>query len=237
VSDYTEVAIIAAMEREIAPLIGNWALILAHSRRLYENGHVVAVAGGIGERSAAIATEKFLAFRQPKVILSVGLAGSLTPALAVGTVFVPTKVLRQDAEQAFTIHKGEAILLTAKETASPAKKKEWAERYQAQAVDMEAAAVAEVAARNGIRFAAVKAISDGPDFPMPLLDPFVAEDGQFHTGRLLAHAAIRPAMWSTLLQLRRNSGLATNALCGVLSRIRSAADVDELLEARAARAS
>src|SRR5690242_20484453 len=88
-NDVTEVAIVAAMEREVGPLIRNWSMILSQSSRVYERGHVVLVIGGIGERFVAEAAEKLLVFRQPDVILSVGFAGALQESLSVGTVIVP----------------------------------------------------------------------------------------------------------------------------------------------------
>ncbi len=234
--DTTEVAVIAAMEREVGGLIHDWTMILSHTLRVYESAHVVLVIAGIGMKCAVEAAEGILDFRQPSVIVSAGLAGGLDPALSVGTVVVPTKVLRQDSERAFTIDGGEGTLISAAGVLSPAAKRQIAERYRAQAVDMEAAAVAEVAERRGVRFAAIKAISDEVDFPMPAMDRFIGDDGEFSTGRLLAHAAIRPQMWPVLSQLRKNTEKASGALCKVLSRIRSAKDVDSLLKARAAKA-
>ena len=236
-SDSTEVAIVAAMEREVAPLIREWTMILGHSRRVYEKGHVILIAGGIGQRAAAEATEGILEFRQPKVILSVGLAGALDQSLSVGAVIVPTKVLRQDTGQAFTISGGEGTLLTSAQVAGAAQKREAGARFGAQVVDMEAAGVAEVAARRGVKFAAVKAVSDELDFPVPPMDRFIDAEGRFHTGRFAAHVAVRPQMWPILSQLRKNAAKASEALCKVLSQIRSAADVEDLLKARSAKAS
>lgn len=232
-NDYTEVAIVAAMEREVEPLIRDWTMILGHSRRVYEKGHVVLVAGGIGEKPAALAADGILAFRQPKVILSVGMAGALDPALSVGSVFVPTKVLRQDSNTAFTINGGQGTLLTATGVTSSGAKRELARRFQAQAVDMEAYGVAEVAKKRGVKFVAIKTVSDEFDFEMPSMDRFIDAAGHFHTGRFAVHAAIRPRMWPVLSQLRRNAAKATDALCEVLSQIKSAADVESLLRGRA----
>ena len=236
-NDSTEVAIVAAMEREVAPLIRDWTMILGHSRRVYEKGGVILIAGGIGPKCASEAADAVLGFRQPSVILSVGLAGALDSALSVGTVVVPTKVLRQDTEQAFTIEGGEGTLLTATTTADASQKREMAARFAAQVVDMEAAGVAEVARRRGVKFAAVKAVSDELDFPLPPLGRFVDAEGRFRTGRFVAHSVMRPRMWPVLSELRRNATRATEALCKVLSQIHSAADVEILLRTRSAKAS
>lgn len=236
-NDVTEVAIVAAMEREVGSLIRDWTMILAHFGHVYEKGHVVLVMSGIGGKFAAEAAEEILTFRAPEVILSVGFAGALEESLTVGTVVVPTKVLHQESGRGFTIDGGEGTLLTASGIATPAQKREVASRFGAQAIDMEAAAVAEVAQIRGVRFAAIKAISDDLAFPLPAMDRFVDAEGRFRTGRFVAHAAIRPRMWPVLSQLRGNSVKASNALCQVLAKIRSAADVDVLLNSRRAQAS
>lgn len=235
-NDTTEVAFIAAMEREVGEVTRSATLILSHDLHVYENGHTVIVISGIGADRAARAAEGILNFRQPSVILSVGLAGGLDPALSVGTVVVPTKVLRQDIEQAFTIDGGEGILLSGTQVLTPGLKRQVAARYEAQAVDMEAASVAEVAKRRGVRFAAIKAISDDLDFPMPPMERFIGDDGKFSTGRFIAYAALRPHMWPVLSQLRSNTEKASSALCRVVSQIRSAKDVDNLLKTWAVKA-
>ncbi len=236
-SDSTEVVIVAAMEREVEPLIQGWTMILSHSRRVFEKGKVVVIVGGIGPKFAAEATEGILSFREPEVIVSVGLAGALQPTMSVGTVLVPTKVLRQESQQTFTIDGGEGTLITSARIANADEKRQMAARFGAQAIDMEAAAVAEVAQRRGLKFAAVKAISDDLDFPMPPIGNFIGDGGEFRTGRFLAHAAFRPRTWPVLNQLRRNAERATSALCAVLAKIESAADVDSLLQSWSQKAS
>jgi adenosylhomocysteine nucleosidase len=236
-SDTTEVAIVASMEREVEPLIRDWTMILGHSLRVYEKGKVALVVGGIGERFAAEAARGILQFRQPKVILSVGLAGALDPAIAVGKVIVPTKVLRQTTGQAFTIDGGEGTLLTAAGVASAAQKRQLASSYGAQIADMEAAAVAEVAGKSRLKFAAIKAVSDELAFPMPPMDRFVDAEGKFQTGRFVAHIAFRPHVWPLVSRLRRNAEKASRALCDVLSRIHCVEDVWALLRSRELRVS
>ena len=47
---------------------------------------------------------------------------------------------------------------------------------------MEGAAVAQVANERGLKFAAMKAISDEAAFVMPPLNRFIDENGKFATG-------------------------------------------------------
>jgi adenosylhomocysteine nucleosidase len=228
-SDRTQVAIISAMEREIAPLVDGWEMIIGPRYHFYERNNVIVVSGGIGMQCAHDAADTLMTFRQPSVLISAGLAGSLQESLTVGTVMFPTKVLRAEDQQTFTIEGGEGTLVTVGSVTSVAEKSELASKYSAAAVDMEAAAVAEVAQARGVRFVAVKTISDELDFELPPMGRYIGPNGEFHTARFAVHAALRPAMWPTLARLRRNSEIAIKALCETLARITSAAEVDRVL--------
>jgi adenosylhomocysteine nucleosidase len=90
--------------------------------------------------------------------------------------------------------------------------------YGAHAVDMEAAEVARGAQARGVRFMAVKAISDESTFAMPSLDRFVGRDGHFRETLFAASLAMRPWLWPRFFQLARNSAKASRALCAELDR-------------------
>ncbi|MGE5111537.1 MAG: hypothetical protein ACM3JB_11805 [Acidobacteriaceae bacterium] len=227
-NDRTEVAIIAAMEREIAPLVRGWEMIFGPRYHYYERGNVIAVAGGIGPEAARQVTETLLTFRQPLVVISAGFAGALRQSLTVGSILVPTKVLSNEKEQTFRIGEGEGTLVSTAAIVNAAAKQALAAKYAADAVDMEAASVAEIAQSRGVRFLAVKAVSDDARFAMPPLGRFIDDHGKFRTSRFVAYASVRPGMWAALGKLKRNTDQAANALCEYLGRINSAADVDLL---------
>ena len=228
-SDRTEVAIVAAMEREIAPLVRGWNVILGPRYRFFERGNVIAFAGGIGPRAARQAAETVLTFRQPALIVSAGFAGALRESLPVGAVIVPTKVLRLPEQQTFSIENGEGTLVSVAEIVNPSVKQELKNKYAADAVDMEAASVAAVAEARGVRFLAVKAISDEASLELPPMSRFIDSRGEFQTFRFAVHAAVRPALWSALGRLKRNADKAANALCEFLARIDSAASFNQLI--------
>ncbi len=234
-NDRTEVAIVAAMEREIAPLVRGWEMILGPRYHYYERGNVIVVCGGIGQKCARNAAESVLTFRQPAVVISAGLAGSLRRDLPVGTLIVPTKVLRPDSDLEVTIEGGAGTLLSIDSVASPAAKQQFAGKYKADAVDMEAAAVAAVARGKGARFLAIKAISDELGFEMPAMDAFIGPNGEFHTARFALHTVVRPGTWPLVRKLQRNTNKAVQVLCDALAKIGRADDVDQFL--RVARAS
>jgi hypothetical protein len=81
---------------------------------------------------------------------------------------------------------------------------------------MEAAAVARAAAARGVRFAAVKVISDEVGLQIPGMgmdqQKLVTPSGQFRTARFAGFIAIRPWTWPAALRLARNSRRAALAL-------------------------
>ena len=90
---------------------------------------------------------------------------------------------------------------------------------------MEAAAVARAAAARGVRFAAVKAISDEVGFSLPGMSHpgmnqrtgFIDSSGEFQTGRFARFIMIRPWTWAAALRLARNSNRAALALSAWLA--------------------
>jgi len=211
------IAIIVALERELAPFVRNWKLVSfsysGHEFRAYEHESLVAIAGGIGRRAAEIAAQAIVAQYKPQVLISAGLAGALLHSLKVGSVITPNVVVDAATGKEYRSEVGGGVLVTADEIANTTSKATLVEKFHALAVDMEAAAVAEVAQQNAIAFRCVKAISDEADFVMPPLIQFVDETGSFQNGRFMAWAALRPRQWPKVISLARNSSRASLALC------------------------
>jgi len=232
-SDGTKIVIVAAMEREISGLVQGWEWRWldipegGFKAKCWTRGQVAAVAVGTGWERASLGTKVVIETFRPELVTSVGYSGSLTSELAVGDLLVPAQVV---GFANATIHRtglGDGILVTAAGVAGAAEKAELARRYGAVAVDMEAAAVAEVAAAAGTRFAAVKAISDAADDRMEFLAAFVSPGG-FRTAAFLAHVASRPWLWGAVARLGRNSQKAAATLTKALQEL--AAEPEKFLE-------
>jgi adenosylhomocysteine nucleosidase len=226
-----DVGIIAALYREIAPLVrgSDWR----SSRRMgpgyqaYEHENVLLVCSGIGGEPARKTAEALIASVSPSVLLSVGLAGALTPTLKAGSIFFPAMVL--DAATGSLIDSSlmpevagfvrSGVLVSASGVVSPESKHLLAAKYDGDAVDMEAASVAQVAAKHGARFLALKAISDEYNFPMPDLCPYIDPEGRFLTGRFVLRTALRPSTWPVVGKLASNSGKAAQELSAVLRNL------------------
>lgn len=218
-----KVAIVAALEREIWPLVRNWRLVeREHEGRrfkfLEDGSKVVLVCGGIGPEAARRATEAVIALYKPEIVQSVGFAGALDPALRVGDVFSPARVIDAKDGSSVNLHSGSGLLLSFASIASAEQKAKLAEAYGAQAIDMEASAVANGARSHSLGFAVTKVISDEFDFAMPALDRFISSDGQFHSGRFLGFVGVRPWLWAKVIGLARRSKKAAKTLCHELHR-------------------
>jgi adenosylhomocysteine nucleosidase len=222
VPETAKIAIIAALEREVRLLVRHWRPVEREyeggSFKFFESGRAVLVCGGIGAEAARRATEAVIAFYAPKLVHSVGFAGALDQALKVGDIFSPSRVVDAKDGSRLETGTGRGILVTVAAVASAEQKRKLAENYGAQAVDMEAAAVARGAQTHGIEFKATKAISDEVSFEMPSLDYSVDSRGRFRTGRFAVFALLRPWLWGRVIHLARNSVKASQALCAELTK-------------------
>ena len=218
----TKVAIVAALEREVRPLIKGWqAVDREHDGRKYrffEHGQIVLVCGGIGASAARRATEAVIVFYHPAQVVSAGFAGALNSTLKVGEVFIPARVVDSQDASSTEIHTGQGVLVSFAEIASPEQKAKLAYAFGAQAVDMEASAVARGAHARGVGFMAVKAVSDESDVVLPQMHRYVSPEGKFRTAAFAAAVAVRPWMWARTVRLARNSSRASRALCDWLER-------------------
>ena len=103
-------------------------------------------------------------------------------------------------------------LLTLDHVARPDEKRALAQKYQAPLVDMEAAAVARVAAGRNTPFYCFKGISDGYNDNLPDFNRFLGTNGQLQMPALVTYALLHPKYWSPLRQLGRQSQAAARNL-------------------------
>jgi adenosylhomocysteine nucleosidase len=208
------------MERELLPLVHGWKAVNFHHEnrgyRAYENNNVVALAAGIGARAASRAANAAVAQYQPALLVSAGFAGALIRSLKVGNVISPNVIVDAANGNEYRCDAGGGVLVSATEISGGASKQDLAQRFHALAVDMEAAAVAEIARSHQIGFRCVKAISDEADFVLPPLNDFVNAEGNFRSARFALWASIRPWRWPQVIALGRNSHKAAKALCNWL---------------------
>ncbi len=181
----------------------------------------VPVAVGGGDAAGAARAAQLLA---PAVrgFVSFGLAGGLDPALHPGTLLVPDRVV--DGDEAWptdpdlqaalgggTGH----VLLGGGTLLATAAAKRAAREAGAQAVDLESAAVARVAAAAGKTFAVLRAVCDEAELDLPYA-ALVALDGSGRIGaaRVALATLRRPWQIPALLGLARDAARARAALAG-----------------------
>ncbi len=210
------IAIVAAMPVELAPLLRGLSSQQVDGVALFELPEAMVAIGGIGEARARHAAEVVIEHAQPKLLVSAGMAGAISPRLKVGDVGRIREVVDVATGDRYLTRGGEWVLATSQEVSNAAEKQSLLTKYGADVVDMEGAAEAQVAKERGLEFAAVKAISDDASFVMPPMNRFIDANGRFETKRFLVYVALRPKWWAALGKIRKNSGIASVNLCSAV---------------------
>lgn len=218
-----DVGLVAALGMEVAPFVGR-CLPVQHYKGdrfqirglLLHDLRLAVVESGPGANLAARATQVLLDGHQPDWILSVGFSGALQPHLKVGDLVVADAIVDRE---------GKGLKVDVRMQSAPkeglyvgkfanvdqivrtiADKQSLAEATGAIAVDMESLAVARVCGERGIKFMAVRVISDdmSKDLPAEILSVF-GNTGFLRAGAVLRALWNRPSSWSDMWQLREQS--------------------------------
>ena len=225
-TEQIKTAFIVAMQREVQPLleecepmtvddflsVQDSTQTLRHPQSVYRWENGIVVCSGPGYKNAASAAKQAIDRFSPEMVVSIGFAGALAPGMKVGDIFVPRHIVSERTGSAFTSPRGNGSLVTADTVAGGDRKRVLFARFHAQAVDMEAAAVAAVAASRDCEFLALKVISDELDTRIDFFEPFLRPEG-FRIAAFLAHLSVRPWLWPTVFGLRRDSCRAAENLC------------------------
>jgi len=201
------VVVLAALPPEVGPL----------ARGLRGVPDVRVVATGVGLRRAAAVARR----EGPGagLLVSAGCCGGLAPAAVAGTLVVPRRVLRDSSEGETPPPDGTwgsrlrdaaraaghlclegAIVSVRRALATAEEKRACRERTGADAVDMETASVAQVAAELGVPYVSIRVVLDtaGEAIPQAPLDA----DGRLELRRLLLLAHPRTLLSLAALALR-----------------------------------
>lgn len=197
---------------------------LAAEARLARPWNLAIATGGGTARGAAAAADRLA----PSVtaLISFGLAGGLDPRLRPGDLVVPTRVV--DGPEAWdtdprlnhllggpTPH----VLLGGGTVLASVHAKARAFQAGSHAVDLESAAVARAAARNGLPFAVLRAVCDPAHRALPHA-ALAALDAQGRIGflRVALAALAHPMELPALLALARDAARARRQL---VNRVRA----------------
>ncbi|MEX1244854.1 MAG: hypothetical protein WEB59_14885 [Thermoanaerobaculia bacterium] len=219
------VAILAALEEEVAAI----------RRALRAWAGVVTACTGDGPRRAASGAARLLEQHRPSALIGAGIAGALSPGLAVGDIVVarrvrsaigdtpgPDKGLLRRALSAGNAKAGTLVTVDRPVVSAVAKAALAAAAGgdAVLAVDMESAAWAREAAVRGIPYLIVRVISDTAEEELPdFLPDCVGADGSIRRGEVARRALLHPGSWGTLLRMRRRLLVASGALGAFLAEI------------------
>ena len=212
-------AIIAAMPGELKPLVRGWS----HQRGgpvdlwrwKYEEGEWIAACSGAGRDAATRAFAAAESTGPLDLVLSMGWAGGLTSAMRTGQSYRVSVVIDARTGERFQAAKfslGDHLLVTSPKVAGEFEKHRLATAYNADLVDMEAAAIARLAQMRGIPFYVIKGVSDGLNDKLPDFNRFILPDGRFNMAGMVLFSILRPWHWPSLVRMGENSRKASQIM-------------------------
>ena len=217
--------IVAADPYELAP----FAKQLAHCEgftqvnRQAARGETAAgdavrmTAFGPGFRAATRAANAILAAGPVDLLISTGTCGALDPQLQLRDIVVDARFTQPQTEMGYR----RGAIVSQDRVASTADEKRTLAR-QGVAVEMESAAVREVAEHHHVKFACIKCVSDTAHESLPLdFNGYRANDGGFSKWRIVAALLASPfRLIPAIGQLQRQSREAAETLGGFLAGCR-----------------
>ena len=210
------IGVIAALPGELKPLVKGWQ----QRGQLYigqiGEAECIATAGGVGAGAATHACELILAEGKIDALVSYGWAGAISCGLKPPGAYVIAEVVDSRSNEHFqTASEGGQRLVTLDHIALYDEKRSIAEKFRAPLVDMEAAAVARIAAARDVAFYCFKGISDGYTDKLPDFNPFMGKDGQLQMPAFIAYALFHPKYWGALKRLGQQSRAAADNLASL----------------------
>jgi adenosylhomocysteine nucleosidase len=204
-SDFDPIGVLVGMEAE--------------ARLLRGLGWPVAIGGGTSEGAARAVRSPLLA--RARALLSCGFAGGLDPVLRPGDLIVPSHVLvgsrRIAADPILADLLGGAtphvVVAHASPVTDPQAKQALRRSTGGAAVDLETAAVAQVAEERGVPFAVLRAICDPAERGLPRAAIVaLAPDGRVAWLSMVRAIAAAPGELGALFMLARDAAAARRGL-------------------------
>jgi adenosylhomocysteine nucleosidase len=209
---------------------------------------LVLVQGGVGRKNAVKAANGILESTNVDLLISAGVAGGIRHGLNVGDLVVAESVGHSnqcdfDGEElqlesdyvcnkevfqlARQLSKGMdtkfhfgSLLTVDKVISSASTKKRIGEQNSFLAVEMESAAVAEVAYRKGVKFAAIRSISDDIDDDLHLdYDRIMSDEGKVKVTSIALEILRNPQKLSLLRRLNKQTKTAAKSLALFMSEL------------------
>jgi adenosylhomocysteine nucleosidase len=219
-----DVGIVAATAIEVGPLLARFSNVRKYAGPRFTviegecGGKLVGlVLTGMGRARAQKGLEILLDGHRPRWVVSAGFGGALDPTLKRNDVFLPGEVVNVEGSRfaidlvlpAGSERQGlrTGRLLTVDEMVRKATEKaELRQRFEADVVDMETSSLAALCGDRGVKFLAVRVISDeaGVDLPPEVL-AIVGPTGGLRLGATIGALWKRPSSVNDLLVLRKHA--------------------------------
>ena len=233
VSQQPVLLVVGADRREFAAFeglerVGTNGGLRWQARTTLGAGPALLVAPGPGRENAALAVRRVCAEQPVAAVISTGFAGALAKTLSLADVFIATRVIQYEPRLEYAVELptwsggrkvAHGSLLTVDEVVRTAHEKSELSRLGADAVEMEASAVAAEAAARELPFFCVRVISDDAATSFPIdFNRARRPDGTFSGWRVAAQALTRPSCWRSLRRLKADSERAAVELAAFFSR-------------------
>jgi len=209
------IAILAALPREILPLVRNWP-VRNHSRAegvfVAECDRAIAVCAGMGAERVTHALEIAETIGPLRSVISVGYAGAMRPGISARAIFWPSLVIDSRTNERHVCEQGSGTLVTTDHVVNRDEKADMAARWGADLVDMETATVARLAQQRGLPFRALRVVSDEAEELLPDLERFTDVHGGFREAAFARYILLRPWLIPMALHIGRNATQSSNIL-------------------------
>jgi len=199
------------------------------------SANTLITLSGAGPKNAASAAQN-LVTRGATQLISWGCAGALAPQLKAGDLVVPAEILTQDNIQLAThkewsrqvinlldktINHTQATLLESDTVIAQAcDKNQLYQSTKAIAVDMESAAVAQLAHQAQIPFIAIRSIVDPAQLDLPgAIDYAMTDSGVISISKLLRYLCSHPGDLPRLITLALHFNAAKKTLKSLTSQL------------------
>ncbi|HTX77285.1 MAG TPA: hypothetical protein VMD29_13835 [Terracidiphilus sp.] len=214
----TRVALIAALPAELKPIVRGWPHSVRNGVHFWaqrnEDEEWIAACAGMGQDAATRAFAGLEDGGPISLVFSLGWAGALIFEPKPGEAYNVAGVI--DARTGERFHcdagAGDLWLVTSPRVCDQPEKRRLATTYNAALVDMEAAAIARLAAMREIPFYCIKGVSDALDDHLPDFNRFIAPGGQLRTVRFGLSSLVTPKYWPALLRMGENSRKAAQGI-------------------------
>ena len=223
------IGIVAALDQEIRelkeamerPAVESFGHLKVFTGRLFSK-ELTIILSGVGKKGAEGATDRLISSFDPKLLISAGYSGALSPELSIGDIVIAKRfLLESGGKKTFPppvgflppppgrwgdIYTSNRFIPTARE------KLKLGRETGTISVDMESFYVGRRACEKEIPFLSIRSISDDTKNDLPHIPGLVDKKGNFKMRRAIPYFLSHPMMTVSGIGLLINSKRAAHSL-------------------------